>query len=305
MDGSRARRQAWQTVRGHWPNHEASRFVAVGQITWHVQIMGDSAAPTLLLLHGTGASAHSYRDLMPMLAERFQVVVPDLPGHGFTAAPRRDGLSLPGMAQAVLGLLKALQMKPAIAVGHSAGAAILLYMAGRYGFSPQAIVSVNGALEPMHGNALYAPLARLLFINPLVPQLFALRAQFGDLSDIILSKTGSQIDDIGKACYRSLFQSSGHVSGALGMMANWDLIPLQELLPDLRVPVILIAAADDRTVSAAVSRRAAERIPGARFFSIPHGGHLLHEVSPETIAHIVFSLEQDTGQRPGRNGTQS
>ncbi|WP_322071370.1 alpha/beta fold hydrolase [Paraburkholderia bannensis] len=50
---------------------------------------GDRSNPTLLLLHGFPSSSHMYRDLIPLLAERFHVVAPDLPGFGLSAQPPR------------------------------------------------------------------------------------------------------------------------------------------------------------------------------------------------------------------------
>ena len=45
---------------------------------------GDPARPTLLLLHGFPTSSHMFRDLIPLLADRFHIVAPDLPGFGFS-----------------------------------------------------------------------------------------------------------------------------------------------------------------------------------------------------------------------------
>jgi pimeloyl-ACP methyl ester carboxylesterase len=50
---------------------------------------GPKAAPTILLLHGFPTSSHMFRDLIPVLAERYHVVAPDLPGFGFSDAPDR------------------------------------------------------------------------------------------------------------------------------------------------------------------------------------------------------------------------
>lgn len=45
---------------------------------------GDPGRPSLLLLHGFPTSSHMFRDLIPLLADRFHIVAPDLPGFGFT-----------------------------------------------------------------------------------------------------------------------------------------------------------------------------------------------------------------------------
>jgi pimeloyl-ACP methyl ester carboxylesterase len=54
---------------------------------------GNPAAPTLLLLHGFPTSSHMFRDLIPLLSDRFYVVAPDLPGFGRTALLSRDKFS--------------------------------------------------------------------------------------------------------------------------------------------------------------------------------------------------------------------
>jgi pimeloyl-ACP methyl ester carboxylesterase len=51
---------------------------------------GDPARPTLLLLHGFPTSSHMFRNLIPLLADRFHLVAPDLPGFGFTISPDRS-----------------------------------------------------------------------------------------------------------------------------------------------------------------------------------------------------------------------
>jgi len=51
---------------------------------------GDEADPTLLLLHGFPTSSHMFRDLIPLLSDRFHLVAPDLPGFGHTTLPSCD-----------------------------------------------------------------------------------------------------------------------------------------------------------------------------------------------------------------------
>ena len=65
-----------------WPNRDKSQFVDAGGLRWHVQTAGNG--PVMLLIHGTAAATHSWGGLLPLLAARYTVVAPDLPGHGFT-----------------------------------------------------------------------------------------------------------------------------------------------------------------------------------------------------------------------------
>jgi pimeloyl-ACP methyl ester carboxylesterase len=48
---------------------------------------GSPSAPTILLLHGFPTSSHMFRDLIPLLADRFHLIAPDYPGFGYSARP--------------------------------------------------------------------------------------------------------------------------------------------------------------------------------------------------------------------------
>lgn len=283
--GFRQDHPRWDVEGKDWPNRETSRFVEAGGLRWHVQMAGEG--PALLLLHGTGAATHSWRGLLPLLAARFRVIAPDLPGHGFTAMPVSAGLSLRGMSGLVDGLLRQLDIRPDVAVGHSAGAAILAAMAIEGLARPRSLVALNGALLPMRGAGLFGPLARLLFLNPLAPRIFSWRAEDVRATRRLLEGTGSVIDAQGIELYARLFRKPGHVAATLGMMANWELDWLERRLPRMDVPLLLVTGVNDRAVAPAQARDLARRLEAARMVEL-EGGHLVHEERPADVARVII-----------------
>ena len=273
----------WSVDGRDWPHRAASRFVRAGGLSWHVQVMG--SGPAVLLLHGTGASTHSWRGVAPLLADRFTVVIPDLPGHGFTGSPDAAQMSLPGMARLVTALLHALGLAPAVIVGHSAGAAIAMRISVEERVRPEAIVSVNGALLKLQGaGVLFPAIARVLAATP-VAWIFSRQASQPGTVDRLLAGSGSRVDPQDARWYARLFSDPSHVAGALGMMSRWDLGALD--LARVSVPVTLVVGSNDRMIAPADATRAAARLPDGRVVTLPGLGHLAHEEDPERLAHLI------------------
>ncbi len=63
------------------------RSIDVDGVNIFYREAGDASRPTLLLLHGFSASSHMFRDLLPLLSDRFHLVAPDYPGFGYSDAP--------------------------------------------------------------------------------------------------------------------------------------------------------------------------------------------------------------------------
>ena len=314
-------RLQWDTDGQSWPHRAHSRFVQAAGLRWHIQQFGQqfgqqfdqgTGLPTALLLHGTGASTHSWRGLIPLLAPHFNVLSLDLPGHAFTDMPpggaNSHQMSLPGMAKAIGELLATLNISPALAIGHSAGAAIAVRMA-LDGLSAtqqlKRIISINGALQPLGGLAgqVFSPVAKLMSALPFVPSLFAWQATQPSVLQKLISSTGSTLDSEGMALYGQLVSNPGHAAGALGMMANWDLPQLAQDLPRLAVPLSLIVGSNDQTVLPRQAARlqalwpASSAGPVPQLTTLPGLGHLAHEERADLVAASIYNQLTPADQR--------
>jgi len=286
----------WQIEGRDWPNREFSYFVEAAGLRWHVQRCG--AGPVCLLLHGTGASTHSFRDLIPLLAPHFDVIAIDLPGHGFTERPAAlEGLSLPGMSAAIAELLHVLDVRPALVIGHSAGAAIAAHMVLKGLLDPRSLISLNGALLPLSGfkHPAFTPLVRALVSSYWLPKWFARRLESPREVDRLLEGTGSRLDERGRELYGRLSRCAGHTGAALAMMGVWDLRLLETQLGRLRVPLHLLIGGRDRMILPGEAIKIRRLLPSVTVEQWSDLGHLAHEEAPARLADWVLARARADG----------
>ena len=271
-----------------WPFKAQSSLISTGRHRFWVADTGPKDAPALLLLHGTGASNHSFRRTIPGLSETCRVITPDLPGHGCSAKGFSGRLGLDAMAQDLWTLLDTLGVQPQAIIGHSAGAAVGLRMAELRPV-PQ-VIGLNAALGEFDGAAafLFPIIAKGLATLPFASS--AITAFFGRPGTVerILTGTGSPLEPEGRAQYLRLVRDPDHITGALGMMADWKLQGLLNRLPETKTKVTLIASEGDRAVPAKVSIDAAKRIPGANLHLLPKLGHLAHEETEDGLSALIL-----------------
>ncbi len=280
----------WNALRASWPNAASSRFIEAAGVRWHVQVAG--TGPAVLLLHGTGGASHSWGDVLPLLARDRTVIVPDLPGQGFSSA-LPEPPTITTMARAVRALCASLSLEPTVAAGHSAGAAVLLAIARDALLPLRGIAGFGAALvaPPAAYRELVAPLITPFVTSSLTASLGAALGAQPFITDSLLSATGSPVPEAQRARYRALFAAASHVSGSMALMAHWDLAGLMDSLATAALPPItLVHGTRDGFVPIAELRKAAARIPSATVVAWEGAGHLLHEERPGETEAVIRAI---------------
>lgn len=108
------------------------------------ELGGRTPQKTILLLHGFPSSSHQYRKLIPLLASKYRVVAPDLPGFGFTEVPEGFKYSFETLADALEEFLDAISISKFSIYIFDYGAPVGLRLALRRPDAIEAIVSQNG-----------------------------------------------------------------------------------------------------------------------------------------------------------------
>ncbi|QBF34150.1 alpha/beta fold hydrolase BchO [Thalassococcus sp. S3] len=279
-----------------WPLLEHSRQILCRPHRWHVQEMGQGE--TLLLLHGTGCSVHSFRGLAPILAQSHRVISLDLPGQGLTQLGARHRSGLHATTEDIANLCAQEGWQPAAIIGHSAGGAVALNLTHRLvsprGQAPR-VIGINPALENFKGMAsvMFPAMAKMLALTPFTAEMVSRTSDSPERVAALIRSTGSDLDPIGLQLYRRLIRDRDHVDGTLLMMASWSLNHLRQELPKLAMPALFLTGARDRTVPPASPARAAARMPDCRTVTLPDLGHLAHEEAPDRVAALIQGFLAD------------
>jgi pimeloyl-ACP methyl ester carboxylesterase len=122
------------------------RTAAVGDHQIFYREAGDPNQTSLLLLHGFPSSSHMFRNLIPLLSDRFHIVAPDLPGFGFSQSPPRSQFkyTFDNLAKVIEAFTDVVRLRRYALYVFDYGAPVGYRLAMRHPDRVTAIVSQNG-----------------------------------------------------------------------------------------------------------------------------------------------------------------
>jgi pimeloyl-ACP methyl ester carboxylesterase len=126
----------------------ASRDAQVDGLNVHYLTAGHG--PPVILLHGYTQTSRMWRPIIPLLAEKFTVIAPDLPGIGDSGIPA-DGLDMKSAAVRIHGLVRALGVEKARVVGHDIGLMVAYAYAAQFPAETEKLVLMDAFLPGVSG----------------------------------------------------------------------------------------------------------------------------------------------------------
>jgi pimeloyl-ACP methyl ester carboxylesterase len=125
-----------------------SRDAKVDGVTLHYMTAGQG--PTVILLHGYAETSRMWRPIIPLLAKRFTVIAPDLPGIGDSAIPT-DGLDMKTAAIRIHALARSLGVQKAEVVGHDIGLMVAYAYAAQFPAEVEKLAVMDAFLPGVPG----------------------------------------------------------------------------------------------------------------------------------------------------------
>jgi pimeloyl-ACP methyl ester carboxylesterase len=136
------------SARAHATETIASRFADIDGVKLHYLTAGKG--PAVLLLHGYAETSLMWKPIIPVLAERFTVIAPDLPGIGDSDIPA-NGLDMKTAAIRMHGLARSLGVEKAEVVGHDIGLMVAYAYAAQFSAEVTKLVVMDAFLPGVGG----------------------------------------------------------------------------------------------------------------------------------------------------------
>jgi pimeloyl-ACP methyl ester carboxylesterase len=274
------------------------RSVVVGTDTISYELAGDTLAnkPTVVLIHGFGAAMESWSDIQPMIAARYPVLRMDLKGFGMSSKPKDDKYSARDQADVVIGVLRALDQRRVVVIGHSFGGAVTFATYLKLRAEGDSRIVGLGFIDPglyeqplpFFIDALRSSITRWLMFTFTTPDWRA---------DVVLRRVYAN-DSVRTAERVRRYAKFMDLPGAHHSFARTaeqivppDAAELEAQLKTISVPTIAIWGEEDSIVPIKYGRRLRGDVPGIQFFALPKTGHAPQEERPaETATRILEFL---------------
>lgn len=215
-------------------------------------------APWVVVVHGLGVSSRYMAPLALELSDRFRVAVPDLPGHGRTAAAGRR-LGVADLAEALASWMVAAGVGDAHLVASSLGCQVAMQ------------VAADG----------HAPGARLLFVGPTMDP--AAPTAPGQLWRLL---RGTPHEPVSLALLTAIEHLHRPSQAWHALQAGLE-HPIRAVARKVHNPTVLVRGADDHVAPSAWLQQLAAWLPDAEVVELPVGAHGVHYERPDLVAPLL------------------
>src|SRR3954454_22144766 len=284
-DYGRQGRAPWLDVDSHAPQH---RLEIEGREVNDCEL---GEGPAILFIHGLGASWQSWLEQMPEFAEDHRVVAMDLPGFGYSEMPAQD-ISIESYARWTAKLMDALGIESAAVVGNSMGGFVSAELAIRSPARVQRLVFVSAAIFWQERRRAQ-PLVQLARLSDALVARALLR-----VTDDIATRRRLRLAALASAGFRyphlisrelahEMVRSARRTGGFLPALEALADYPVEEELPKIGCPTLIVWGAHDQLVKVADAERLEELIPDARRAVVERTGRVAMLERPERFNRLL------------------
>lgn len=232
----------------------------------------------VLLLHGVGLRAEAWNAQIDALAEKFDVIAPDMPGHG-ESTPLEKATALADYSDRVAVAID----RPVWVAGHSMGALIALDLAVRYPDRVRGVAALNAIFRRSDkaAAAVRARAGSLDGVSPVDPSE-PLSRWFGDVASPEAAACRTWLGSVDPAGYRTAYTVFAHDAG-----------PSDAELLSLKRPSLFMTGAAEPNSTPAMSEAMARLAPQGRALVVEGAAHMMPMTHPGRVTEALSALFEE------------
>ena len=261
--------------------NEASHFLdLVSGTRIHYRDEGPRDAPlTVLLLHGTASSLHTWEGWVTALTDRYRVVTMDLPAHGLTGRTAEDRYDRAGMVAAIAAVVDHLGLDRFVIGGNSMGGEMAMAYALAHPEQVQALILVDSAglaFRPEHTPVGFR-LAMISWLRPLITRITPRALIARSIAAVYADPARVTPETVDR--YWRLLRMEG---AREALMQRFVVFRQEPPLPVERIdkPALVLWGREDRLIPLSVGEALARRLPQAKLVVLDGLGHVPQEEDP-------------------------
>ncbi len=255
--------------------------------------------PALVLLHSLGLSHREWEPIVNPLAERFRVVLPDLPLHGDSEDRPRHPYTPDWMAEVIGGFCREVAGPRPLLAGHDLGAELLLLAVTSGRLEPARIVLMPNRLHRRDENARKRAAWRAACRLAALPGLDRLLAYGATLvfrpamGERLSAQRNPAARDLIRHAFADVAGNGNRARSWAKFARRWPTAARSELLdayPRIDAPVLLLWAEEDPAHPLAGASEALDLLPDAQLRTLPGTGFLIAYDDPVAVARELISF---------------
>jgi len=280
-------------IRAAEPAAIASKTLEVDGVALHYLTAGHG--PPLILLHGYAETSRMWRPVIPIFAEKFTVIAPDLPGIGDSGIPR-TGLDMKTSAIRIHSLAKALGVGKASVVGHDIGLMVAYAYAAQFPGETEKLVLMDAFLPGVEGwEAVYNSPAiwHFRFYGPTPEALVQGRERifFDHFWNDFAADAAHSIPEADRQAYTEAYSRPGRMAAGFAYFQSFPQTALDFAAlsrTPLTMPVLTIGG--EKANGDVLAKQVRLVSPTGRSVVIPGAGHWILEEKPKETLDALRSF---------------
>ncbi len=268
----------------------SSKHTQVENLNIHYLIAGQGEP--ILLLHGWPTSSYLWRNIMPQLSEKYQVIAIDLPGFGGSDKRLDDSFSFKYFNRIISGFLDNLGIQKITLGVHDLGGPLGLYWMTQHMDRVKSLVLLNTLVYPEFSWAV-----KLFGLSTFLPGIKNLLSSSAGIKKVIYFGVNQkhQLSDEVIQNYQAPFKDSNSRKVLLKSVQRLSPKGFQEIaqkLPSFEGAVQIIYGEKDKILPHVkkTMQRVKKDLPQSTVVALPNCGHFIQEESPEQISQVIWDF---------------